>query len=1468
DISRENLNIGDTDITYTVIGNQNDTVSCTFRVSVLDDSVPMITCPSDTIVTVPGTGIGAFLSGLELVSAVDNCSSFANLTQSYTLSGAVEDTRAGNLSQRLFTLGTTTVTYMVLDAAGNQATCSFEVVVRNPAVGVECPTGRIVGTAAATCDTTLQNLAATILPHPDSAMHVLYSTTGVTTLNSPTTGINDISGETFNVGITDITYTVIGNQNDTVSCAFRVSVLDDSIPMISCPSDTIVTVPFGTNSMIVDGLALESAIDNCTTPAALSDSYELSGATSGMGTGNASGVSFNLGTTTVIYTVGDEAGNEAVCTFNVTVRNPAVGVECPTDTTVIATMESCDTVLMDLSAMVLPHPDSAMHVLYTATGDTELSSPSTGINDISGERFNAGITQVEYTVIGNQNDTVTCTFLVTVQDTFPPTFECPSDVTVTADGVTNTAQVNGIGLQNLMDCDPTTQILYTVTGATSSAGMDDASGTIFNVDTSTVRYVVSDMLGNIDSCSFLVIVEEAPLQLTCPADVTQATATDTTCTAVVNGIAAMIADMGILESLTYVGTGATTFASDTTGINDASGTIFNVGTTMVTYIAADTLGNSIDCSFEVTIQGAQDLFITCPADLTLFVAPGDTTAVAGDLSPMAFGYPCTQNDSFAITYAIEGVITPGDASGLTFDEGATTVRYAIQDTISNFDNCDFTVRVRQQSPVSLICPNNQDVGTDAGLCDATLDSLGVNIDAGLIDTMTLMLTGVLSDTIVADSLLDVSGTTFPVGTTTVAYVVVDTLGYTTFCTFDVVVSDDEEPTLECPNDLVLIATEGDTALVVNNNIALLDFKDNCDANELSVTYTLTGATMASDTANATGQTFNLGETDVIYTITDAGGNSNSCRFEVEIGAADDLVIDCPADVVVSASPFVCSAQVPNLGVTILSPDSLVQSITYGVRGATIMDSPVTGFNDASIETYNVGINTVIYTVIDTLGRPASCSFMVTVEDNTPPRFNCPSDLTVNIPFEDSTAVVNGIDLLNIQDNCDPNPMVTYELSGATTGMGTGTASGQTFNLGNTDVTYTVTDNQGLSFPCTFTVNVDQLGLMFENCPTQDFVLQTDTMQCGTQLDTIGVSVSPLSSVASLMYTLSESGTTTFQSPADSIRFADGTFFNVGTTTVTYIATDILGSQETCSFDVIVEDDIDPIFVNCPSNMLVDMDVQECFATVSWVVPDVIEGCDFTMLPNHTPGSVIEITRPAGDTTITYVATDVNGNTASCTFEITVVDQQLPNYIFCPETAEDYTVIQSDTICGAIVEWNEPQHFDNCGVVDTMQTHRPGEVFNYGTTTVTYTAFDAAGNEGRCTFDVEVIDALPITLMDCPMDTMIVIREDSTVVVDWTEPTVGGTCGNDFTLESNFNSGDTFPEGMTTVTYVATDTIAMNSDTCSFVITVQIDTTEIDTLAPVFVNCPMNMILGTDEDECFATVAWTEPTATDNVGVDS
>src|SRR5690606_24483021 len=127
----------------------------------------------------------------------------------------------------------------------------------------------------------------------------------------------------------------------------------------------------------------------------------------------------------------------------------------------------------------------------------------------------------------------------------------------------------------------------------------------------------------------------------------------------------------------------------------------------------------------------------------------------------------------------------------------------------------------------------------------------------------------------------------------------------------------------------------------------------------------------------------------------------------------------------------------------------------------------------------------------------------------------------------------------------------------------------------------------------------------------------------------------------------------------------------------------------CSFDVTVNDSELPT-IACPANITAANDPGVCGATVNYVTPvgaDNCPGAVTAMIAGQASGTVF----PIGTTTVTYEVTDASGNTAQCSFDVTVNVSELPT-IACPA---NITVANDPGVCGATVNYVTPVGADNC-----------------------------------------------------------------------------------------------------------------------------------------------------------------------------
>ncbi|HEY0548650.1 MAG TPA: HYR domain-containing protein, partial [Verrucomicrobiae bacterium] len=317
--------------------------------------------------------------------------------------------------------------------------------------------------------------------------------------------------------------------------------------------------------------------------------------------------------------------------------------------------------------------------------------------------------------------------------------------------------------------------------------------------------------------------------------------------------------------------------------------------------------------------------ITCPANITVANNAGQCSASVAFV-PTATGIPAP---TVQCKIGVTTITSPH-----VFPVGTTTVDCTAQNA-GGSATCSFTVTVNDTQPPTISCPANISVGNAAGMCSAT-----VNFTIGANDNCP----GV---TVVANP---ASGSSFPIGTTTVNATATDASGNTAMCSFTVTVTDTQNPTISCPANITVNNDPGQCSAVVNFTVGATD---NCP-----------GVTVVSSPAS--GSTFPVGTTTVNSTATDAAGRTATCSFTVTVNDTQNPVITCPANIVQTTAPGQCSATV-NFNVT----------ATDNCSGVTVVSTPASG------SVFPVGTTTVMATATDAAGNTATCSFTVTVVNQAP-----------------------------------------------------------------------------------------------------------------------------------------------------------------------------------------------------------------------------------------------------------------------------------------------------------------------------------------------------------------------------------------------------------------------------------------------------------------------------------------------------
>jgi hypothetical protein len=291
--------------------------------------------------------------------------------------------------------------------------------------------------------------------------------------------------------------------------------------------------------------------------------------------------------------------------------------------------------------------------------------------------------------------------------------------------------------------------------------------------------------------------------------------------------------------------------------------------------------------------------------------------------------------------------------------------------------------------------------------------------------------------------------------------------------------------------------------------------------------------------------------------------------------------------------------------------------------------------------------------------------------------------------------------------------------------------------------------------------------------------------------------------------------------------ASGSTFPLGTTTVTYQATDGGGNSAQCSFTVTVVDDVKPTFTK-PSDKTIYTNANcgfDASTAITGIPSNVSDNCGGVLTPTFSD-AIIDGPCP-GTHIITRIwkLVDSHGNNANDQQQVITVLDNTPPIITCPQPIEvsctgmipppDIESIVTHDNCSSnvIVEWVSD--------VITNQT-----CTNKYTISRKYKATDGCNNSSTCIQTITVNDHTPpqivcpnpievqcASMVPAPSPNSVAASDNcGHVIVTWTRDDINpGSCANRFTISRY---------------YTATDDCG-NSTMCSQVITVN------DNVPPIF-----------------------------------
>lgn len=348
------------------------------------------------------------------------------------------------------------------------------------------------------------------------------------------------------------------------------------------------------------------------------------------------------------------------------------------------------------------------------------------------------------------------------------------------------------------------------------------------------------------------------------------------------------------------------------------------------------------------------------------------------------------------------------------------------------------------------------------------------------------------------------------------------------------------------------------------------------------------------------------------------------------------------------------------------------------------------------------------------------SIIVTTVDIDVPTIVCPGNQGVNASPGVCTFTVGSVPPVSITNNCGATTL-TWSMTGATTGSGSGNFGSAVLNVGVTTVTYYATDAYGNSGSCSFPVEIYDVQPPTAVCQNITAYLDASGNASITGMDLDGGSTDNCSGLVF-------SASTT-----------DFTCADIGANNVTLTVTDQGANTASCTAVVTVADTVSPE-ITCPANETFNASSGVCTYWLGSMPPSgVADNCSsvdltWSMVGATTgsgTGNFESLSLNTGVNTVTYNATDIYGNVGSCSFTVEIIDIQPPTIT----NPGDMTVCAGDTVTFAT-----PTGSDNCSqtVTQTDVTGlSSGMVFPVGTTTLEFTSTDGSGNTAVSTFNVTV-----------------------------------------------------------------------------------------------------------------------------------